>query len=338
MGRGKGIPPRKDPSPHEVGMVGRRTFMEHLHPLPPSSRRSDRPRPSKRPRTQPSPNFLYAPNRHLDVEKLLASSPVRHVCIHIPSDHLTPCAPTVRARQLWGSDEYTDDSDIVAVLLHSGRLPLDSTRLDFLSVRIRVDRHICRVSPPFQGVLRNGIASRSWGSVYEGGRLCIMDVSVVRGECVSAQVREPRWMGLPGGLPGLACGRGRRVGESVVGFDLSNRPCLRYELRHVASVGGRQPVVRLEEEVLQVEGLGIRYELSLAKGKVTFAKVKSDAILGEMFAAVGVGKGVSCPAKGDDVAVIAQVPWEELCWDASGVCVQGKHYALKKVAFRKRSE
>ncbi len=28
--------------------------------------------------------------------------------------------PQVRARQLWGSDVYTEDSDLVAVLMHTG--------------------------------------------------------------------------------------------------------------------------------------------------------------------------------------------------------------------------
>lgn len=40
--------------------------------------------------------------------------------VRIPAHCLTSNNRQVRARQLWGSDVYTEDSDLVAVLMHCG--------------------------------------------------------------------------------------------------------------------------------------------------------------------------------------------------------------------------
>jgi hypothetical protein len=42
--------------------------------------------------------------------------------VRIPAHCLTHNNRQVRARQLWGSDIYTDDSDLVVVLMHAGYL------------------------------------------------------------------------------------------------------------------------------------------------------------------------------------------------------------------------
>ncbi|THG22496.1 hypothetical protein TEA_027731 [Camellia sinensis var. sinensis] len=40
--------------------------------------------------------------------------------IRIPAEHVTATNRQVRGGQLWGTDVYTDDSDLVAVLMHTG--------------------------------------------------------------------------------------------------------------------------------------------------------------------------------------------------------------------------
>ena len=40
--------------------------------------------------------------------------------VRIPANAITSSNPQVRARQLWGADVYTEDSDLVAVLMHTG--------------------------------------------------------------------------------------------------------------------------------------------------------------------------------------------------------------------------
>lgn len=40
--------------------------------------------------------------------------------VRVPADAATNTNRAVRARQLWGTDAYTHDSDVVAVLMHQG--------------------------------------------------------------------------------------------------------------------------------------------------------------------------------------------------------------------------
>ena len=40
--------------------------------------------------------------------------------LRVPADAATNTNRAVRARQLWGTDAYTHDSDVVAVLMHQG--------------------------------------------------------------------------------------------------------------------------------------------------------------------------------------------------------------------------
>lgn len=40
--------------------------------------------------------------------------------MHIAASAMSSANANVRSRQIWGSDVYTDDSDLVAVLMHTG--------------------------------------------------------------------------------------------------------------------------------------------------------------------------------------------------------------------------
>ena len=53
----------------------------------------------------------------------------------------------VVARQLWGSDVYSDDSDVVAILAHTGLFPVRQsapTKLQGVSVFARVSETLVR--------------------------------------------------------------------------------------------------------------------------------------------------------------------------------------------------
>jgi len=74
----------------------------------------------------------------------------------------------VKARQLWGSDSYTHDSDLVAVLMHCGYVsntagvPTNSVH----EMRVLVQYQPSR--PFYPSVLKNGIRSRAWGMHIDG--------------------------------------------------------------------------------------------------------------------------------------------------------------------------
>lgn len=264
MGRGKGALARRDLH-HDLPMVGRRPFMDILHAVPPALSNntppinpapfhrpsSARPPPYKRPRTispppPPDPtdlpplndpsvtNLLYHPSRLIDLDKLgLSPSYPRALArIHIPAEHLIISNPAIKGRHLWGSPAgYTDDSDLVAILLQTGHFAPSlgyPDWLDYLTVTVSLARHVRDVSPPFTGRLLNGIESRSWGSRYDGARLHVLDTVAMRDgkpvalsipRCVEHRVRTPRL--IPWNAPGPTVapsevpGSPDRAGQSI---------------------------------------------------------------------------------------------------------------------------
>ncbi|GAA5980499.1 hypothetical protein JCM10908_001671 [Rhodotorula pacifica] len=143
--------------------------------------------------------------------------------LSIPS-HLADL-PGFRKRQVWGTDVYTDDSDILALLVHSGWLRVtrrerkrragekgagavairrarvvgeerietaqvggaetESTSAKAIKVTLGVVPPLVR----YQGIERQGIRSRSWGNGHDGVSLRVEQVEVLS---EMPQVRPPR--------------------------------------------------------------------------------------------------------------------------------------------------
>ncbi|GAA5842357.1 hypothetical protein JCM9279_005358 [Rhodotorula babjevae] len=120
--------------------------------------------------------------------------------------------PTVRQRQVWGTDVYTDDSDVLLVLLHSGWLRVtrrdrrlragekgagaDAVRRaktigeeriavpgrdgegdkDEVPTALLVRLGVVPALVRYEGIERQGIRSRSWGNGHDGVSLRVEDV------------------------------------------------------------------------------------------------------------------------------------------------------------------
>lgn len=107
----------------------------------------------------------------------------------------------LKERKIWGTDVYTDDSDILAACIHSGWLRLGSTAplfgaasaadeakqkrrrrkkkptLDHRSLKITIV-----VAPKlikYEGSLRAGVWSRTWGNSHDGVSYAIESVELV---------------------------------------------------------------------------------------------------------------------------------------------------------------
>lgn len=99
--------------------------------------------------------------------------------IQIPGEYVTATNPQVKGAQLWGKDIYTDDSDIVAVLMHIGyccRAASPTRAIQELHATVTL-------LPPqdwYTSSLRNGIRSRAQrtcdGCSFRVERCCIMKV------------------------------------------------------------------------------------------------------------------------------------------------------------------
>ncbi|KAJ6806273.1 DNA ligase 1 [Iris pallida] len=83
--------------------------------------------------------------------------------IRIPAEYVTSSNRQVRGAQLWGTDVYTNDSDLFAVLMHTGYCrPMSSPPAAIQELRATV-----LVLPPqeyYTSTLRNNVRSRAWGA------------------------------------------------------------------------------------------------------------------------------------------------------------------------------
>lgn len=116
--------------------------------------------------------------------------------------------PPLRSRKIWGTDVYTDDSDILAACIHSGWLRLGSTAPLFSVGKSDAEstapgtqpakkaRKARKASLPkqrslkitivvaprlikYEGSLRAGVRSRSWGNSHDGVSFAIESVELV---------------------------------------------------------------------------------------------------------------------------------------------------------------
>lgn len=96
--------------------------------------------------------------------------------------------PFISRRMVWGTDIYTDDSDIVAALYHSGftpagdkttAAPIDPVDLDTTDGDCVATLRILPLLQRYQGSTRNGINSRSWITRHDGVSYRIESVQFV---------------------------------------------------------------------------------------------------------------------------------------------------------------
>ncbi|PON35591.1 Histone deacetylation protein Rxt [Parasponia andersonii] len=216
--------------------------------------------------------------------------------IRIPAEHVTATNRQVRGGQLWGTDIYTDDSDLVAVLMHTGYCrPTASPP----PPAIQELRATIRVLPPqdcYVSTLRNNVRSRAWGAaigcsyrvercciVKKGGGTidlepCLTHTSTV--EPTLAPVAVERTMTTRAAASN-ALRQQRFVREVTIQYNLCNEPWIKYSISIVADKGLKKPLytsARLKKgEVLYLETHSCRYELCFAGEKMVRAMQSSQS-------------------------------------------------------------
>ncbi|WJX12630.1 hypothetical protein P8452_03105 [Trifolium repens] len=207
--------------------------------------------------------------------------------IRIPSEYVTATNRQVRGGQLWGTDVYTYDSDLVAVLMHTGYCrPTASPP----PAAIQELRATIRVLPPkdwYISTLRNNVRSRAWGAaigcsyriercciVKKGGGTidlepCLTHTSTI--EPTLAPVAVERTMTTRAAASN-ALRQQRYVREVTIQYNLCNEPWIKYSISIVADKGLKKPQytsARLKKgEVLYLETHMSRYELCFAGEKL----------------------------------------------------------------------
>lgn len=265
----------------------------------------------------------------------------------------------VRARQLWGTNIYTDDSDIVAVLMHTGYYSNSAS-----SPPATVKEFVAVVRPVqarggFASESRYNIRSRAWGGAGSGCGYRVESCSVTTksGNCIHL---EPCTSTMPSAIPTFIPAATERVvntrssaaslerkqrfvQEVTIQYNLCNEPWLKYSMATIADRGLKRhqwTSSRLKKEVMYLESTSTRYELSWARS-VTESGAEQDFYRWSKCKrplALKVLRQRGIPLPGDDVEhIVDDLDWEELKWAPSGVQVKGQKFQIARVQFLQRT-
>ncbi|KAI3510273.1 hypothetical protein L1887_17138 [Cichorium endivia] len=281
--------------------------------------------------------------------------------IRIPAEHVSATNRQVKGGQLWGTDIYTDDSDLVAVLMHTGYCrPTASPP----PPAIQELRATVRVLPPqdcYVSTLRNNVRSRAWGAaigcsfrvercyiVKKGGGTidlepCLTHTSTV--EPTLAPVVVERTMTTRAAASN-ALRQQRFVREVTLQYNLCNEPWIKYSISAIADKGLKKPLftsARLKKgEVLYLESRTRRYELCFNGEKMVETNGESESSLMDVFRwsqckkplPQTVMRAIGIPLPPEHLQVLEEnLDWEDIQWSQTGVWISGKEYPLSRVHF-----
>ena len=250
----------------------------------------------------------------------------------------------MKLRQLWGTDTYTDDSDLVAVLVHTGHVKLKATAP---KTPLLVSLRICPAAASYPSSEKNGLRSREWSGAHTGvsykvERCLQYTAADAPPEELSLLRPNPTTRQIPGSLVQIAPGPGSSFAvpppACLVVFSLSSEPWLKYSLSLLADQGTdkeRWTSTRLRREALYLESHTQRFELAKAKSadgpydKYTLSEVSAPH---SMDAPAVQAAGVPLP-KSKVTVLEAGLDWEDLVWGPSYVRVRGAEYGLQRLLY-----
>ncbi|KAG0551374.1 hypothetical protein BDA96_01G417700 [Sorghum bicolor] len=209
--------------------------------------------------------------------------------IRIPVEFVTSNNRQVKGAQLWGTDIYTNDSDLVAVLMHTGYYSPTSSAPPSTIQELRATVRVLPPQDSYTSTLRNNVRSRAWGARVSCSfwieRCCIVKKG---GGTIDL---EPRLSHTSAVEPTLApvvnalCQQ-RFVREVTIQYNLCNEPWLKYNISIVADKGLEKSLytfARLKKgEVIYLETNFDRYELCFSGEKSCILGSSSNASKAEV--------------------------------------------------------
>uniref|UniRef100_A0A383VB11 Uncharacterized protein n=1 Tax=Tetradesmus obliquus TaxID=3088 RepID=A0A383VB11_TETOB len=262
----------------------------------------------------------------------------------------------VKSRQLWGEDIYTDDSDLVAVLLHLGYYASNNTASNPLVARFYAQVTLLPPQEQYTSCFRNAVRSRSWFSTIEGCSYKVercwmvtrsgkqLELQPRADDCaithptfaLSSSDRQMNTRSTTGSS------RNKPLTEVTVLYNLCNEPWLKYSMSSIADRGlksSQWTSSRLREECLYLETSRLRFELSYA-GTATTEEGQADnytfAQCKRVLPVSAVrGLGVPLPA-GEAEPVEENLTWDEIQWANMSMTVRGKQYKMLRMHFMPR--
>ncbi|WVZ96225.1 hypothetical protein U9M48_041891 [Paspalum notatum var. saurae] len=206
--------------------------------------------------------------------------------IRIPAEFVTSTNRQVKGAQLWGTDIYTNDSDLVAVLMHTGYCSPTSSPPPSAIQELRATVRVLLPQESYTSTLRNNVRSRAWGAgigcsfriercciVKKGGGTIDLEPRLSHTSAVEptlAPVAVERTMTTRAAASN-ALRQQRFVREVTIQYNLCNEPWLKYSISIVADKGLKKSLytsARLKKgEVIYLETHFNRYELCFSGEK-----------------------------------------------------------------------
>ncbi|KAF8688759.1 hypothetical protein HU200_042238 [Digitaria exilis] len=172
--------------------------------------------------------------------------------IRIPAEFVTSTNRQVKGAQLWGTDIYTNDSDLVAVLMHTGYCSPTSSPPPSAIQELRATVRVLPPQESYTSTLRNNVRSRAWGAgigcsfriercciVKKGGGTIDLEPRLSHTSAVEptlAPVAVERTMTTRAAASN-ALRQQRFVREVTIQYNLCNEPWLKYSISIVADKG-----------------------------------------------------------------------------------------------------
>ncbi|XP_006657690.1 eukaryotic translation initiation factor 3 subunit A isoform X1 [Oryza brachyantha] len=219
--------------------------------------------------------------------------------IRIPAEFVTSTNRQVKGAQLWGTDVYTNDSDLVAVLMHTGYCSPTSSPPPSAIQELRATVRVLPPQDSYTSTLRNNVRSRAWGAgigcsfriercciVKKGGGTIDLEPRLSHTSAVEptlAPVAVERTMTTRAAASN-ALRQQRFVREVTIQYNLCNEPWLKYSISIVADKGLKKSLytsARLKKgEVIYLEthyNSFHRYELCFSGEKTRSIGSSSNA-------------------------------------------------------------
>ncbi|KAF0984728.1 hypothetical protein FDP41_000627 [Naegleria fowleri] len=260
------------------------------------------------------PIIMYRPGQNqLDLYK-----PGKSVRIFIPAKYLLS-ENNVKDRKIFGTDIYSDNSDIILACQHVGLLqdlPLSNCKGILVTVLIE--------KPPrkYEASFRNNVRSRAWTNISDtdSNAFKIQDVKVIADETSFLTKQTP----VDKSNFSYGIEQHRFLSNVTIVFGLTCDPAVKYTINSVSDRGynnGDLTSARLKnDEILILETENSKHELKYDKTtkKYVWSTISEDK-----------GTLVSEPK-------ISDLDWQEIKWGHESVIVRDNEYKLTLTFFQKQ--
>ncbi|KAL9649981.1 hypothetical protein ABK040_003099 [Willaertia magna] len=245
------------------------------------------------------------------------------IIVFVPSKYLFPSEDDSLLlekmdRKVYGTDIYTDDSDIILVCQHLGLLKDLTEECKGILVTVKIE-----TSPKkFVATFRNNVRSKSWNSSDSEGYNAI---TVVKCRILKDQTKLPALSNhqLKQSNFNYDLEQHRFLSNVTIVFDLSGEPTVKYSINSVADKGfdnNEYTSARLidDGEHILIETDSTRYQLCFNKETNHFEWLQ-----------------LNSSDSNEKTPLVTDLSWNEIKWGPESIIVRDKEYKVKSTTFRK---